>query len=53
MNWTVVGLMAGLALLGACADKNTSTGAATGSGATASTNGGVVPGSQEDLVATG
>lgn len=50
MNWKVVGLMAGLALLGACTDTATSTGAATGTGATA-TNGGVTPGSQEDLVA--
>ena len=49
MNWKVLTLMAGLALLGACSDKD-STGAATGSGANATT-GGVTPGSQEDLVA--
>lgn len=49
MNWKVVGLMAALALLGACSDK-TDTGATTGAGAV-STNGGVTPGSQEDLVA--
>ena len=49
MNWKVLTLMAGLALLGACSDKDTS-GAATGTGATATT-GGVTPGSQEDLVA--
>ena len=49
MNWKVVGLMAGLALLGACSDKDSS-GAATGTGATGTTAG-VVPGSQEDLVA--
>jgi peptidoglycan-associated lipoprotein len=48
MNWKVIGLMAGLALLGACADK-TNTGATTGTGA--ATTAGVVPGSQEDLVA--
>ena len=50
MNWKVVGLMASLALLGACADQ-TSTGATTGAGATSATAGGVLPGSQEDLVA--
>lgn len=49
INLKVVGLMMGLAALGACADKDTS-GAATGSGATASTAG-VTAGSQEDLVA--
>lgn len=49
MNVRVIGLMAALALLGACADK-TNTGAATGSGASATT-GGAVAGSQEDLVA--
>jgi peptidoglycan-associated lipoprotein len=50
MNWKVAGLMAALALLGACSDKD-STGAATGSGGVASTTGGVTAGSQEDLVA--
>lgn len=49
LNLKVIGLMAALALLGACSDKGTS-GASTGSGATATT-GGVTPGSQEDLVA--
>ena len=49
MNLKIVGLMAALALLGACSDKST-TGAATGSGA-AATTGGVTPGTQEDLVA--
>jgi peptidoglycan-associated lipoprotein len=50
MNIKVLGLMAALALLGACSDKTASTGAATGAGATATT-GGAIPGSQEDLVA--
>ncbi|HYZ32944.1 MAG TPA: peptidoglycan-associated lipoprotein Pal [Crenalkalicoccus sp.] len=50
MKIKVLGLMAALALLGACSDNTASTGAATGTGATAAT-GGVVPGSQEDLVA--
>ena len=51
MNITIIGLLAAFATLslGACADKDTA-GASTGSGATASTAG-VVPGSQEDLVA--
>lgn len=49
LNFKVIGLMAALALLGACSDKDT-TGASTGSGAVATT-GGVSPGSQEDLVA--
>ena len=49
LNLKVIGLMAGLALLGACSDKDTA-GASTGSGATA-TSGGVTAGSQEDLVA--
>ncbi len=50
MNLKIVGLMAALALLGACSDKTETAGAATGSGAQA-TNGGAIPGSQEDLVA--
>ena len=50
MNIRVIGLLATLALLGACSDNATTTGAATGSGATATT-GGASPGSQEDLVA--
>lgn len=48
INLKVLGLMMGLALLGACADKDTA--ASTGSGAVATT-GGVTAGSQEDLVA--
>ena len=48
-NLKMLALMAGLALLGACADKDSS-GASTGNGASATT-GGVTPGSQEDLVA--
>lgn len=45
-------VLASLAVLAACADNNqASTGAATGAGATASTVGGAVPGSQQDLVA--
>lgn len=50
MNLKIIGVLAGLATLGACADKATTAGAASGSGATASTAG-VTPGSQEDLVA--
>lgn len=51
MNWKVLGLMAALALLGACSN-GANTGATTGEGgATTATNGGVVPGSQQDLVA--
>lgn len=49
LNLKVIGLMACLAMLGACSDKD-ATGASTGAGASAST-GGVSPGSQEDLVA--
>ncbi|MDT7953422.1 MAG: peptidoglycan-associated lipoprotein Pal [Acetobacteraceae bacterium] len=52
MNHKAIGFLAALALLGACADNNgASTGAATGSGASASGVGGAVPGSQQDLVA--
>ena len=47
----VLGLMAGLALLGACSNPTDTTGAATGAGAGLGTNGNVTPGSQEDLVA--
>ena len=47
MNFKVVGLMAALALLGACSDKDTA--ATTGTGTT--TTQGAAPGSQEDLVA--
>ncbi len=43
--------MASLAALAACSNDPASTGAATGSGANASTVGGAVPGSQQDLVA--
>jgi len=51
MKLNVIGLLAALALLAACSNNPaTTTGAATGSGA-AATAGGVVPGSQEDLVA--
>ena len=50
MNFKTAGVLALLAMLGACGDKDTTSGAATGSGATASTAG-VSPGSQEDLVA--
>jgi peptidoglycan-associated lipoprotein len=49
LNLKVIGLMAGLALLGACS-KDNNTGASTGTGG-AATAAGVVPGSQEDLVA--
>ena len=52
MNIKVLGLMAALALLGACSDKTASTGAASGTGAGGTaTTGGAIPGSQEDLVA--
>jgi peptidoglycan-associated lipoprotein len=47
MNTKVLGVLAVVALLAACADK---TGASTGSGASAATSG-PVPGSEEDLVA--
>jgi peptidoglycan-associated lipoprotein len=48
MKLKVIGLMAALALLGACSSNNT--GATTGAGATSTANG-VAPGSQADLVA--
>ncbi len=51
MNYKALGFLAALAILGGCAQNPASTGAATGTGATASTNGGAVPGSEEDLVA--
>ena len=47
----ILGLMAGLALLGACTNTAETSGAATGAGAGTGTNGNVAPGSQEDLVA--
>jgi peptidoglycan-associated lipoprotein len=47
MNFKVIGLMAALALLGACSDKDA---ASTGGAGTATTQG-AAPGSQEDLVA--
>ena len=50
MKLQFIGVLTAVAMLGACADKATTSGAATGSGATASTAG-VTPGSQEDLVA--
>lgn len=50
MKLKVIGLMAALALLGACSSNDT--GATTGTGASTSSNvNGVAPGSQEDLVA--
>lgn len=52
MKLRTFGLLAGLALLSACADNNpASTGAATGAGAQGATAGGVIPGSEQDLVA--
>jgi peptidoglycan-associated lipoprotein len=48
MNSKILGALAAVALLAACASKDT--GASTGSGAAAATSG-PVPGSQEDLVA--
>lgn len=50
MNIKIFGVLAAVAMLGACGDKDTTTGAATGSGA-AATTAGVSPGTQEDLVA--
>lgn len=51
MNLKILGVFAALLMLGACGgDKDTAAGVTTGSGATASTAG-VIPGSQEDLVA--
>ncbi len=50
MTFKMIGVLAAVALLGACADKAATTGAATGSGATSGTAG-VTPGSQQDLVA--
>lgn len=50
MTYKTLAFLAALALLGACSDNTASTGAATGSGASAST-GGAIPGSQQDLVA--
>jgi peptidoglycan-associated lipoprotein len=47
MNFKVIGLLAALALLGACSTNNTGATAGTGAATTA----GVVPGSQDDLVA--
>lgn len=51
MKLKVIGLMAALALLGACSENAANTGAATGAGGAGTTAGGVVPGSQEDLAA--
>ncbi len=48
MNIKILGTLAAVALLSACASQNT--GAATGSGAAAATSG-PAPGSEEDLVA--
>ncbi len=50
MKFKMIGVLAAVALLGACADKAATSGAATGSGATSGTAG-VTPGSQQDLVA--
>jgi peptidoglycan-associated lipoprotein len=50
MTGRMLGVMAAVALLGACSSKNPDTGAVTGSGASAATSG-PRPGSQEDLVA--
>lgn len=50
MNFKILGAFAGMALLAACTTPDT-TGAATGTGATAGTTSSVTPGSQEDLVA--
>ena len=53
MNVKLLGALAGLSLLAACANPtpSTTTGAATGSGTTAATTGGPPPGTEEDLVA--
>jgi peptidoglycan-associated lipoprotein len=50
MNFKIAAGFAALALLSACA-KQADTSGVAGSGAVASTSGGAVPGSQEDLVA--
>ena len=50
-NYKAFGFLAALALLSACADNGASSGAATGGGASASSMGSAVPGSQQDLVA--
>ena len=50
MKFKMIGVLAAVALLGACADKATTSGAATGSGVSSGTAG-VTPGSQQDLVA--
>ena len=50
MNRKILGLMAALALLGACSQNPSTTGTAGGTGAQAG-NPGVGPGTQEDLVA--
>ena len=51
MNIKSLGAIALVALLAACNTPTDSTGAAAGSGTGVATGGGVVPGSQEDLVA--
>jgi len=55
MNMRILGMLAGLALLGACSDKSTTDQAATGAGGAgaggAGGAGSVTPGTQEDLVA--
>ncbi len=50
MNLKLIGLLAGLALLSACAETPSTTGASTGTGAQGTANG-AAPGSEEDLVA--
>ena len=51
MNTKTLALFATLALLSACAKQADTSGVAAGTGAVASTSGGAVPGSEEDLVA--
>ncbi len=51
MNTKTFALLATLALLSACAKQADTTAGAGGNGALASTSGGAVPGSEEDLVA--
>ncbi len=52
MNSKALALLAALAVLGACTDKNAATtGTTAGAGGTSGMVGGAVPGSQQDLVA--
>jgi peptidoglycan-associated lipoprotein len=50
MNYRILGAFAALSLLAACAHQEAPTAASTGNGASAASTG-VVPGSEEDLVA--